>query len=214
MNQANPAIFCCIAALGVQGCASHDGPLLSDTEGEVSLDLVGGDPPIEHFEIRSPEGDVYYRLNDKGDACELFVNASNPVLGNITRDARSRRVHFIIRKKLKEDSPLFRGEAATLSAHPGFLLANEATITLSRRFGPESGEEDFYSSQSGEFEALPLPRPGEWGEVRFQDVSVKNARVRADARRLSGGLRARFEGIVRKDENARACPLDASYDRP
>lgn len=196
-----------LAGCSLISCVNHD-PATSNSEGAAHLTIVDVGGAVETFDIVTPDGDVYVRLEDWGDHCELSVNATTPVLSDLTSGAEARRVQMIVRVRDTEMPDLLAGKAQAVTPHAG-LFAGDCSVDLERNRGSASVY-DQWCSTGGTLSIDALPAVGGTFRMALSGVALtpSGGSETQEPRTLDGTVEAKLLATTRihGEDAGTSCP--------
>jgi hypothetical protein len=184
---------------------SDDREATSMTEGSALLRVADESGAVESFDIRTPNGDVYFELDDWGDRCELSIQATTPILADKTDDAEARRVRVLVHVPASKLAEVFAGRAQTVKPAVGFL-AGDCTLRYEKNRTPDAFDQ--YCAVGGAIVVDPLPPKGGTARIGLEAIDLQKTTNRSSKRRLDGTIEAKFRGTVRPygAKPGNACP--------
>lgn len=186
-------------------CASHpDAGATPGTEGTASLTLVRATGP-ESLVLSGPPGELRIRFEDRATECILWLSADEPRPGDLTADAKARRVSLDVRVSTKEAPGLVTGAATTTTTHAGTFFKSDSTVVVTRHRSATL-EDSWWSSGGGTVKIAPVGALGTDVTIELTDVVLAPYDDEGPAT-LSGQVTAKVQKLFVNGAGG-ACPAN------
>ncbi len=186
-------------------CISHtDSGPTPGTEGAATLTLVRP-TGAETLAIGGPPGELWLRFEDRQNECILWLSADDPRPGDLTSEAKSRRVSLDVRVSTKEAPGLVAATSATAKAHAGLVFESESTVVVSRHRSATL-DDSWWSSGGGTVTISPVGALGTEVSVDLADVILAPDDDEGPAT-LSGHVTAKVQKLFVNGAGG-ACPAN------
>lgn len=128
-------LFALAMAGAASACVSHvDAGPAPGTEGSASLTLLRASGTREEIAVAGPPGELRLAFHDSENHCGLSLVAASPRVGDITEEAKARRIRIDLWIDERDAPGLVEGNAGSARARAGFLV-EAPTVELTRNRG-------------------------------------------------------------------------------